>query len=252
VPASSAAGFLGDMPRVVYLSQLNSRGSQDSATEWAVKFQPSSAYRDSIQAKMTAQQHTVVSLVKHSLCVGACLFNGELPRQYNPSPEVCAFELEKPLVWRVDPTELEDGVPAELTLFIDRRTLPLSARSGEAPMRLVALTTNDGCQDVCWTPSFEVRAKQKKHDAASVLRPARSRDAARCRLVDMAQGDIGMVKLEQLLRSEVRQAIQVSWPLSGGTLPLGRPVTAQYYEPYELHAEYEPYELHSEFEDLFP
>ncbi len=124
-----------------------------------------------------------LQLLVKRLRIDVCTRDGERGRAY--TTESGRVQDIAPLAWCVSFSEVQRatggvGLPELLTVYVRRKTLPLSVNMYGAPLRLVAtLQNDDGSQYVCWSPCFTVMSRlTRKHAAGGITFAMASCDAA--------------------------------------------------------------------------
>jgi hypothetical protein len=191
-------------------------------------------------AKIVAAQPAPVSpsqtndafgaVLQRCIAVTACRVDGELPRVYHDGCVAGPLPLHRPVVWHIDLRELSAVAPRTMTLLVDRRSIPLSSKHGDAPMRIVAAVSFATTQAALWTRSFLVQSRQSlgpKAAPAPTVPPPLSADSPQGLFRIVADG-AGMQRIQQLLRQGAGAAIRACSKHDGGVyVPPSAPPVVQ-------------------------
>jgi hypothetical protein len=158
------------------------------------------------------------TVLQRSIAVTACRVDGELPRVYHEGCDTGPLPLHRPVVWHVDLRDLSAVAPRTVTLLVDRRSIPLSSKHGDAPMRIVAAVTFARTQAALWTRSFLVQSRQSlgpKAAPAPAAPPPLSADSPQG-LLRVVADDAGLQRVQLLLRQGAGAAICACSKHDGG------------------------------------
>ena len=178
LPLPLPFAFAGECPKILAVTSFmdGRQGSQP----WPVTLRLDASV---VAAACDLTYDQALQLLVKRLRIDVCTRDGERGRAY--TTEAGRVQDIAPLAWCVSFSEVQRatggvGLPELLTIYVQRKTLPLSVNMYGAPLRLVAtLQNDDGSQYVCWSPCFTVMSRlTRKHAAGGITFAMASCDAA--------------------------------------------------------------------------
>jgi hypothetical protein len=161
---TTSFAFVGDWPSAVYVTAF----AEGHKLDWIVALRLDACF---LAATRLLECEQALQLLSTRLRVGVCTRDGKRGHMY--SRNTGRVQDMPPLSWCVSVNDVRRGsggrgLPETLTVYVRRKTLPLSTSMYGAPLRLVAVLENDdGSQYVCWSPCFAVKARLNRKEYVS-------------------------------------------------------------------------------------